>query len=239
MTSDGQCGVIDMGTLKELSTRGYDLSKLVKPQNETITNQSVDENFESTNITSFISTHKDIESINSEISISEEALLVKHDLEEAIVNSIQPTGGFIDACITSSLDNDDCIIDSDMKHLNISNSEVIDPFVVGNTVDSTIQSAHIIESNTITKSVKKLMTVEERKEGAVSWPTYKYYLDSAKNPLLLSTILLSFILANAATIGQQWVVGEWTSDIGYIKYPLPVYLLGVTVMAIGVAVFNW
>lgn len=86
---------------------------------------------------------------------------------------------------------------------------------------------------------KKLMTVEERGEGAVSLSVYKAYIDAARKPTLLVLIIASFLMANASQILQQWVVAAWTSDVGYVKRPLAVYLGGVTFMAALVAFSNW
>lgn len=52
--------------------------------------------------------------------------------------------------------------------------------------------------------------------------------------------LHSFIRAvQAQKQCQQWIVAAWTSDAAYTKLPLSAYLVGVTLMAIGVAFFNW
>jgi ABC-type multidrug transport system fused ATPase/permease subunit len=85
----------------------------------------------------------------------------------------------------------------------------------------------------------KLMSVEERAEGAVELHTYRSYIKAANSPLLLCLILASFGLANASQQFQQWVVAAWTSDAGYVKRPLGMYLFGVSLMAAGVALFNW
>lgn len=85
----------------------------------------------------------------------------------------------------------------------------------------------------------KLMSVEERAEGAVELETYHAYIKAANSPLLLGLILASFGLANASQQFQQWVVAAWTSDVGYVKRPLNMYLFGVSLMAAGVAFFNW
>jgi ABC-type multidrug transport system fused ATPase/permease subunit len=86
--------------------------------------------------------------------------------------------------------------------------------------------------NTLTKK-------EERGEGSVGLHIYKSYFDAANKPFLLGLVLLSFLLANASQVLQQWVVALWTSDTGYAKRPLPMYLGSVAAMAFCVAFFNW
>lgn len=44
------------------------------------------------------------------------------------------------------------------------------------------------------KPVAKLMTIEERGEGAVGWGVYQSYFQAANKPLLLVCLLLSFVL---------------------------------------------
>lgn len=44
------------------------------------------------------------------------------------------------------------------------------------------------------KPVVKLMTLEERGEGAVGWDVYQSYFQAANKPLLLVCLLLSFVL---------------------------------------------
>eukprot|EP01038_Epipyxis_sp_PR26KG_P011238 gene11238-15079_t len=86
---------------------------------------------------------------------------------------------------------------------------------------------------------KNLMTKEERGEGAVGWGVYQAYLKSANNPLMLLVVVSCFIFGNASQILQQWIVAAWTSDAGYVKRKLSVYLSGVALMACLVAYFNY
>ena len=57
---------------------------------------------------------------------------------------------------------------------------------------------HLVNSKKIEdvskKPVVKLMTLEERGEGAVGWSVYKGYIQAANKPLLLAGLLLSFVL---------------------------------------------
>jgi len=89
------------------------------------------------------------------------------------------------------------------------------------------------------KEPTKLMTTEERGEGAVSGDVWRSYMRAAKNPALVLMILASFVFANACQQFQQWVIVAWTGDASYKKMAMTTYLLGVTAMATGVAFFNW
>jgi hypothetical protein len=90
-----------------------------------------------------------------------------------------------------------------------------------------------------TPVVRKLMTAEERGEGAVGWAVYRAYLLAANKPAMIAAMMASYALGNAATLLQQWIVAAWTSDVGYVRRPLHVYLCGVAMMAFFVAFFNW
>lgn len=50
------------------------------------------------------------------------------------------------------------------------------------------------QENVSKKPVAKLMTSEERGEGAVGWGVYQSYFQAANKPLLLVCLLLSFVL---------------------------------------------
>lgn len=89
------------------------------------------------------------------------------------------------------------------------------------------------------KPPSTLMTVEERGEGAVSAGMYAAYLNAAKKPVLMALIIASFFVANTNQLLQQWVVGVWTSDVGYVKRPLWHYLAANAATAVGVAMFTW
>ena len=57
---------------------------------------------------------------------------------------------------------------------------------------------HLVDSKKIEdvtkKPVVKLMTQEERGEGAVGWSVYQGYFQAANKPLLLVCLVLSFVL---------------------------------------------
>lgn len=99
-----------------------------------------------------------------------------------------------------------------------------------------------LQTQTQRLAAKQLMTKEERIGGirsAVDLPMYKSYLLESKKPLLLAIIALAFLMTNVTQLWQQWIVAAWTSDVGYVKRPLYVYLSGVALMASGVACFTW
>jgi hypothetical protein len=68
---------------------------------------------------------------------------------------------------------------------------------------------------------------------------YSSYLQAANKPLLMLCMLAAFILSNASQILQQWVVAAWTSDVGYVKRPLGVYLASISFMATCVGAFTY
>ena len=85
----------------------------------------------------------------------------------------------------------------------------------------------------------RLISKEERGEGAIGWNIYSEYLKAANQPIKVLLVFLSVFLANGGQIMQQWVVSAWTSDPGYVKYNLGVYLAGVAAMAGCVGYFNY
>ena len=89
------------------------------------------------------------------------------------------------------------------------------------------------------KSPIKLIAREERMEGAVGTEIYRAYIRAANQPMLLALLVLSVLLSNASLVWQQWVVAAWTSDPGYIRRPLAVYLGGMMAMASLVGLFNY
>lgn len=136
--------------------------------------------------------------------------------------------------LTASHTNTTTSTDSDITTTVATDSALTKPEVLPSE-----SKPPLVASTKTTSPAKRLMTVEEKGEGAVSAAVYSTYLQSAKSPLFLAAILASFLLSNACQISQQWIVGAWTSDIGYKIHGLPVYLMGITAMASGVAVFTW
>ena len=66
------------------------------------------------------------------------------------------------------------------------------------TSSSSGSPVHLVDSKKIEdvtkKPVVKLMTQEERGEGAVGWSVYQGYFQAANKPLLLVCLVLSFVL---------------------------------------------
>lgn len=62
---------------------------------------------------------------------------------------------------------------------------------------SPVQSSlDVKQESVLKKPVAKLMTVEERGEGAVGWNIYQSYFNAANKPVLVVCLLLSFILGD-------------------------------------------
>ena len=53
------------------------------------------------------------------------------------------------------------------------------------------------------KSAVKLMTVEERGEGAVGWNVYQSYFQAANKPVLLVCLMLSFFLGLSSSFVEE------------------------------------
>ena len=150
--------------------------------------------------------------------------------ESGIVDSeLIPTGGIVDSCG----DSVECLTHIDS--VVTGNSTVI-----AGAADSALPTATTMPAPlAAAKLPTALMTTEERAEGSVGLEVYRTYIKATKKPLLLSLVILSFGLANACQIGQQYVISAWTSDVGYTKRPLQVYLGVMTIMAGMVSFFNW
>ena len=54
------------------------------------------------------------------------------------------------------------------------------------------------------KSAVKLMTVEERGEGAVGWNVYQSYFQAANKPVLLVCLMLSFFLGMSSSFVKEY-----------------------------------
>ena len=86
---------------------------------------------------------------------------------------------------------------------------------------------------------QQLMTTEDRATGAVGRDVYRAYFRAANRPVLFVLVGLSFLAANFSQIAQQWVVAAWTSDVGYVRRPLGLYLGAVAGMAGMVGAASW
>jgi ABC-type multidrug transport system fused ATPase/permease subunit len=282
-TADGRgCEIIDQGSLQELYSRGYDLSKLVRQDEEDkvaetlpspssqlvsepnggapgaaladLANQSKED----------IVSSEAVETISS--STDDLLMLPVHGPPELVTSSsssdailpaeYSPTH----ASFTPNVTPDAPAVSSTTKptirrrlpgsSLPIPNAGAVMPkrILASSPAASKPQSSSKAGTPPVSSSTtaaiaergpKKLMTTEERGEGAVSWAVYRHYIKSAKSPLLIAMMIISFMLANAAQIGQLWIVSAWTSDMGYKRFPLAIYLLSMSMAATGVALFNW
>ncbi|KAL0562890.1 hypothetical protein V5O48_019188, partial [Marasmius crinis-equi] len=63
-----------------------------------------------------------------------------------------------------------------------------------------------------TSTAKKLMQAEERNTGAVTWRTYKRYSQHAGGIVWAPVILLILVVAQAAQVGNNLLLGFWTSN---------------------------
>ena len=253
--------IVDQGTLYELLSRGHDLSKLVRekqqqqveneeihPDTVIVPNNAIER--KASNSTEehvpILDQGKSEEKPNIDVSI-----LLNGEIENMMVGNasaivdiveIVPTGGLVDNCGS----NVDCLLEeghssqSEDKLLHLTESEKEDTPMKSVTSSHSVSPEKTINEEPVeVSSTRKLMTVEERAEGAVNLSVYQAYIKAASNPTLLFLIMVSFTFANASQILQQWVVAAWTSDAGYVKRPLAVYLGGVSFMAACVAFFNW
>lgn len=228
-TKEGECSIVDQGTYSELTSRGHDFSKMVRKEkvNEDAEDGSLSSSsFNARNIipntTALSSVSGDISEELGHISVSQETV---NEKPKDLVHS-EP---FDTECVEDSLFTQSALFGNNEQ--------------VGDTITPVTTTSKDFSSDK--ESVKthtagaKLMTDEERAVGTVSLDVYRWYLKAANKPLLFLMILLSFVGANASQQLQQFVTAAWTSDIGYKKRPLGVYLGGVSLMAFGVAFFNW
>lgn len=199
---DGTCAIVDKGSLSELNTRGYNLSKLI---NKTESIEAIDD-------TSLLKSDNPIEDIND---------------SNIAMNVAIGIPSLIDSC-------KDVLELTDESPVANTKEETLPS--LSNTI---ISSSSLLRDNLSKVGSSKLISVEERAEGAVSLKVYKHYIASAKKPLLLLGMLFSFFIANFSQLGQQFIVSQWTSDVGYKKYSLYAYLFGIINAASSVAIFNW
>ena len=159
-----------------------------------------------------------------------------HDLSKVVKDSVDVNSDVTEQdsnVLPSTSAKAASIINDDSTCVDAIDNE---PFVKSEHSETSDSSPSSVQTKAKTN---KLVVDEERAEGTVSWNVYKTYLQAANKPLLVAVVLLSLFMANSAQQLQQWVVVVWTSDVGYVKRPLPVYLGGVAFMALGVAFFNW
>jgi hypothetical protein len=241
--SDGSCRILDQGTLAQLLSRGRDLSKFVeakeKLKDEVLGNDVRSKQVEPSN---------DGESpiISSNGSIQQSTVEVASTSEEStdqspVLENIKAINDLIECSEYG------CAIE-ELDHSGDSSSLSTEPMVSTLFNSSKLENEHLestqndekLNSIKLNKNIHtSLINKEERGEGSVGWDIYESYFKASNKPFLLVLVLLSFLLANASQVLQQWVVAVWTSDTGYAKRPLPMYLGSVGAMAFCVAFFNW
>lgn len=85
---------------------------------------------------------------------------------------------------------------------------------------------------------KKLMSVEEKAEGAVKTEYYWRYFASGGNPYLnIFLMFVAYLLGQLAQIVSQWWITFWTSDKSYIAHPMGFYMGIYVAVGVGAALF--
>ena len=264
---DGSSRIVDQGSFSELIARGHDLSKsfIDIGQREGHDDYSEQDSMDGKHISS---THDEGPHENEAATSAYGYGGVASSTEESTeredgryLEVLSSTVGLVDLCHGPDCDVVDASEGEPVAKLppTIEVKERVEgePFTgVGsgdavltgglNTTPVAAVSGKIVQPNQPVahgviskKSIIRLMTEEERGEGAVSLKIYGNYLKAAKSPLLVLGLLASLLLANASQLGQQWIVAAWSADTNYHKRPLGVYLFGVTFAASLVAFFNW
>ncbi|RYG70087.1 ATP-binding cassette domain-containing protein [archaeon] len=245
---DGTSRIVDQGSLRQLVARGYDLSKYISPTNNTEEEENKQEESPLASDESVMS-NKPV--IQPDASASPDATITLEQLEGStgsallLVGNMPPTGAMVD-CTSSDCMAEEVVaaevasISSAVSHDTY--SKVPQPYdSVSKPGDGVLCNMQDGNQDVIAPSqrTKALMTKEERAEGAVSAKVYWNYLLEAKKPILFALMMLAFMLANASTILQQWVVAAWACDASYKLHTLPTYLTAVAGMASSVAGFTY
>lgn len=84
-----------------------------------------------------------------------------------------------------------------------------------------------------------LIVAEERADGAIKLGIYQRYYRAGGKPWLLALAAGALLTSNGSVLLQQWIVGAWTGDVGYVKRPLAAYLTGICMCAVLTATFTW
>jgi ABC-type multidrug transport system fused ATPase/permease subunit len=236
--NEGECVIIDQGRLSDLLGKGYDLSQIVKDASSKLENNhesKLKNELSLTNSTGFI-----LDSESEEEIIESEIHLSKHnDIDSEKIKTFHNPSIPHDSFSATS----DISIQSEKATDKLSTStqhpEHVAIIPTSSSNVNTLSNITIIPDSKQLKFPKKLITTEEKGEGVVSREVYMTYINAAKSPLLVFTILASFLLSNVCQIAQQWTVGAWTSDFTYSRFSQHAYLIAVASMASGVAFFTW
>eukprot|EP00981_Chlorochromonas_danica_P011662 scaffold4203_cov166-Ochromonas_danica.AAC.8 len=236
--------IVAVGTLRELVAQGYDLNKYIRSSSPSSSEKNRQEQV---NVVSSIEDGVIEEKIVEEEVMNQlptNATFVASETAEEVeteilVSTVPPTGALLD-CVGS-----DCLVeDNEISTRTLTSSErseVADdvPTTPTTTTTPLFARSKPIASPPSLRRVKTIMSKEERAEGAVGLSVYRDYLLEARRPGLLLLMTLAFLVANASTILQQYVVAAWTGDVFYRKHSLLFYLKGVAGMASSVAGFTF
>jgi ABC-type multidrug transport system fused ATPase/permease subunit len=232
VTIDG-FSVLDQGSLLDLISRGHDLSKYVQQQQQSQPPDVMTSNYNDDPLLSIIdnsiSSNHTISSPSSSSSLLPQSSSVPDRVSEEESIHALSTEASDDVILTAPIDRDSTSsLSSSSSSLSSSPS-----------LQASILSSPTSSSSSSKGTTSRLMTKEERAEGSVGMHIYSSYLQAANKPLLMLCMLAAFILSNASQILQQWVVAAWTSDVGYVKRPLGVYLASISFMATCVGAFTY
>lgn len=233
-TEDGSaCRILDQGPLRALVRRGHDLSRYVnnitEPADEKITGEDV----------------KTSETVHTVLNVSA-------GCDISLLESVPSIGGPVDISATIAVPSSELLVAVPAEGTTVEATLPVDetgPRRVNTEGD--VRVAHVAQDTAAVaetaadaavstrKCPVRLMTKEERAEGAVGYHVYRAYVTAANKPVLLALLAAAVLLGNASQVMQQWVVAAWTGDAGYVKRPLSVYLSGVTFMAAMVGLFSY
>ena len=217
--------VLDQGTFEELNERGHDLSK--------------------SGIISANGTNDDSSGNNSSESNDDIGDMLGNDIEVETNSSLHKADSSLTytpttTTITTTNDKSEKSIRSISDSTSTTSSDNMNLIKKPESIiESTTTTTTTLPTTTTTTKMGKLIVQEERAQGAVGWNVYSQYLGQIKRPMAMMTVIASFGFANFMLVFQQWIVAAWTKDIGYVKRPLALYLLGTSSMAVGVAVFQF
>lgn len=186
---------------------------------------------------------------------------------EETLKCLPPTGGVVDVCNgvdcvvpddgqedrpAACVSPDEVVVSDGSKKFSNQDEDSLQPLLEGiGTGDAVLSGgsegleSHVeVEEDVVVpdeadKLPVKLMTKEDRGEGAVGWDVYRSYLTATGSPVLVSLVFASIITSSFSQVLQQGVVAAWTSDPTYSRHSLPLYLFGVGAAAVGVAFFTY
>lgn len=239
-TEDGSaCRILDQGPLRALVRRGHDLSRYVN--NSTEAAGAVEYKAGCDSVKGTADPHPVLLNLN-----------INTSYDASFLEAAPPLGGPVDisasiavpcapeVIIAEEPDETSAEVALPVDETGLPRKVEPGASALEGTLPTEAQSASgVTASDPIKKAPVRLMSKEERAEGAVGYHIYRAYIAAANKPLLLVLLAVSVLLGNASLVLQQWVVAAWTGDAGYVKRPLAVYLSGVTLMAAMVGLFSY